>query len=192
MRPFDILRQMTSMASQLSSTTPEGYSHRRGLRTVAAIEALKGVLAMLAAIGFILVLRRDVDVENAAENLLYFLHIDPDLRICQALLNAAGKIMDIRAETVLGIALAYSMLRFIEAYGLWRTRAWAEWLAIVSGAIYLPFEIYRIIEKPNAFHWAVLCINVIVVVYIAWVRWSEISATRNRRLTGSTAISEGD
>ena len=181
---------MTNMASRLSSTTPEGYSHRRGLRTVAAIEASKGVLAMLAATGFI-VLRRDVDVENAAENLLYFLHIDPDLRICQAMLSAAGKMMDIRAETVLGSALAYSVLRYIEAYGLWRTRVWAEWLAIVSGAIYLPFEIYRIVEKPSGFHWAVLCINIIVVVYIAWVRWSEVSA-RNRRLTGSTAMSEGD
>jgi uncharacterized membrane protein (DUF2068 family) len=183
---------MTTTASRLTSTTPEGYSHRRGLRTVAAIEALKGVLAMLAAIGFILILQRDVDVENVAENLLYFLHIDPDLRICQAMLNATAKMMDIKAETVLAIALAYSILRFIEAYGLWRTRIWAEWLAIVSGAIYLPFEIYRIIEKPTAFHWAILCINVVVVVYIAWVRWSEISARHARRLAGSTAMSEGD
>ena len=41
-------------------------------------------------------------------------------------------------------ALTYSAIRFTEAYGLWRERRWAEWLSAVSGAIYLPFEIYEL------------------------------------------------
>jgi uncharacterized membrane protein (DUF2068 family) len=156
------------------------HSHRGGLRTVAVFEAFKGLVALVAAFGFIAVLHRDVDLENAAENLLYFLHIDPDRRLAQAFLDAAGKMMDVRVGTILAIAIAYALIRFAEAYGLWKMRAWAEWLAIISGCIYLPLEIYKLIRQPNGFHWAILGINVIVVLYIGWVRWSEITAARHR------------
>jgi uncharacterized membrane protein (DUF2068 family) len=161
----------------------EAYSHRRGLRTVAVFEAFKGMLALVAAFGFIIVLRRDVDLEIVAENLLYFLHIDPDRRLSQAFLNAAGKMMDTKIETILAIAVAYAILRFAEGYGLWLQRAWAEWLAIISGCIYLPFEIYRLIREPNELHWVILGINIVVVLYIGWVRWSEIKAGHLRRST---------
>ena len=159
----------------------EAHAHLRGLRTVAVFETLKGGLALVAAFLFIMILRRDVDLENAAENLLYFLHIDPDRRLSQAFIDAAGHIMDTKVHTVLALALAYSLLRFVEGYGLWNQRAWAEWLAIISGCIYLPFEIMRLLQQPNEFHWAILIINIIVVIYIGWVRWSEIKAGRLRR-----------
>jgi uncharacterized membrane protein (DUF2068 family) len=57
---------------------------------------------------------------------------------------------------------------------------WAEWLAIVSGAIYLPFELYNLIRRPSAFHWVILLINIAIVVYIAWVRWDEIKSRQRR------------
>jgi uncharacterized membrane protein (DUF2068 family) len=135
------IRQSTSMSSlvtRLDTMSDQSHSHRGGLRTVAVFEAFKGVIALVAALGFIAILRRDVDLENAAENLLYFLHIDPDRRLAQAFLDAAGRMMNIHVGTILAIALAYAALRFAEAYGLWKMRAWAEWLAIISGCIYLP------------------------------------------------------
>ena len=77
-----------------------------------------------------------------------------------------------------GLAMAYAVLRFLEGYGLWKQRAWGEWLAIISGCVYIPFEVYKLVRHPNEFHWAVLGINIIVVLYIAWVRWDEIAASR--------------
>jgi uncharacterized membrane protein (DUF2068 family) len=180
---------MNTIVTRFDSVRAEASSHRGGLRTVAVLEALKGMLALAAAFGFIVVLRRDVDLENAAENLLYFLHIDPDRRLSQAFLDAAGKMMNAKIGTVLAIALAYAILRFAEAYGLWKLRAWAEWLAIISGCVYLPFEIYKIIRQPTQFHWALLGINIVVVLYIGWVRWSEIKAGR---LSRSREMMESD
>jgi len=139
--------------------------HKKGLRTVATLEFTKGVLVLAATFGFVEIIRKDIDLEEAAQNLLYFLHVD-----------AAGRMMDANVATVLAIAFLYSGLRFIEAYGLWRTRVWAEWLAIISGAIYLPFELYSLIRRPTLAHWIILLINIAVVVYVAWVRWDEISA----------------
>ncbi|HVP54290.1 MAG TPA: DUF2127 domain-containing protein [Candidatus Eisenbacteria bacterium] len=149
--------------------------HHRGLRTVALIEASKGVLVLLAAFGFAEILLRHVDLEDAAQNLLYFLHINPNRRISHALIEIAGRMMDADLITVLAIAFAYSGLRFVEAYGLWRQRVWAEWLAIVSGAVYLPFELYHLIRRPSLGHWVVLLVNIVVVLYIAWVRWDEVT-----------------
>jgi len=82
--------------------------------------------------------------------------------------------MNANLVTVLAIAVAYSSLRFLESYGLWRQRVWAEWLAIISGAVYLPLELYNLIRRPSVFHWAILLINIAIVLYIAWVRWDDI------------------
>ena len=77
-----------------------------------------------------------------------------------------------------GLAIAYAVLRFLEVYGLWKQRAWAEWLAIISGCVYIPVEVYKLVRHPSEFHWALLGINIVVVLYIAWVLWDEIKAAR--------------
>jgi uncharacterized membrane protein (DUF2068 family) len=145
---------------------------------VAMLEAAKGVLVLLAAFGFAEVIRHNIHLDEVAHNLLYFFHVSPNRRMSHVVMRAAGRLMDADVLTVLGIALAYSCLRFIESYGLWRQRVWAEWLAIISGAIYLPFELYKLVRHPTAVHWAVLLINIAVVVYIAWVRWDEVMGRR--------------
>ncbi len=152
--------------------------HHRGLRTVATIEAVKGVVALAAGIAFVEILRHDVDLEEAALNLLYLLHIDPERRIAHALLHAAERMSEASVVNVIVIVMLYSGLRFLESYGLWRQRVWAEWLAIVSGAVYLPFEMRALIRHPTPVHWTVLLINILIVLYIGWVRWDEIGQRR--------------
>lgn len=156
--------------------------HKQGLRTVAVLEAIKGMLAIAASFVFLELIRKDVDLEDVAQNLLYYLHIDPDRRLSQAFVHAASKVMDANVTLVLVIAFIYASGRFIESYGLWRQRVWAEWLAIISGAVYLPFELYKLIRHPNWIHWTILLVNIAVVLYIAWVRWDEITAARATRV----------
>ena len=150
------------------------HDHHRGLRTVAIIEATKGALVLLAAFGFFEIIRHNIDLDAVAGNLLYFFHVNPNLRISHVVMRLAGRMMDADVLTVLTIATVYSSLRFIESYGLWRQRVWAEWLAIISGAIYLPYELYKLVRRPSLFHWTILLINIAIVLYIAWVRWDEI------------------
>ena len=136
------------------------------------------MLALLVALALARMIRRDVDFGDVAERVLHFLHIGVHHRLAQQFLNAAGKLSSARIATVLAIAIAYAILRFAEGYGLWKQRAWAEWLAIVSGSLYIPFEVERLVHRPNAVHWVILGINIVVVLYIAWVRWDEIKAAR--------------
>lgn len=156
--------------------------HKKGLRAVAVLEAIKGLLAIAASFVFLELVRKDVDLEDVAQNLLYYLHIDPDRRLSHMFVHAAGKVMDANVTLVLTIAFIYAAGRLIEGYGLWRQRVWAEWLAIISGAVYLPFELYKLIRHPNWIHWTILLVNIVVVLYIGWVRWDEISAHRAARV----------
>jgi len=62
---------------------------------------------------------------------------------------------------------AYGVIHLIEAWGLWRDKAWASWLGCIAASIYLPFDIYAIIKHPGWVSWAVLAINVLVVWVLA-------------------------
>jgi uncharacterized membrane protein (DUF2068 family) len=57
----------------------------------------------------------------------------------------------------------YALFRFLEAYGLWSGRRWAEWLAVVSGGLYLPLEIYELIQKYTWMRVSAVIVNLIVV-----------------------------
>ncbi len=156
------------------------HLHRGGLRTVAVFEAFKGAIALASAYFLIVMIRRDVDFEDAAEHVLFSLHISPSHHWSQEFLHAADKISSTSIAMIGGIAIIYAILRFAEGYGLWRQRAWAEWLAIASGCAYIPIEVYKVIRHPNELHWAILGINILVVLYIGWVRWDEIKAARGQ------------
>jgi uncharacterized membrane protein (DUF2068 family) len=177
---IEVTQGMNSKVRRGHRRTRRAYSHKGGLRTVAVFEAFKGALALASAYVLIVMIRRDVDFEDAAEHILFSLHINPSHHWSQQFLHVADQISGINLAMIAAIAITYASLRFAEGYGLWRQRAWAEWLAIISGSIYLPFEIYKVVRRPNQLHWAILGTNILVVLYICWVRWDEIKAAHEQ------------
>jgi len=136
-----------------------------GLRAVATLEAVKGLLVLLAGFGAFALIHRDV--QAAADSLVRHLHLDPARHIPSIFLRAAGRMTDSRLWMLSAGALVYSGVRFAEAWGLWRARAWAEWLAALSGAIYVPFEVISLLARPTPLKVATLLVNVAVVAYLA-------------------------
>jgi uncharacterized membrane protein (DUF2068 family) len=144
--------------------------HVAALRAVAVFEFAKGLLVMLLACGLFSLVHKDVALE--AERLVRHFHLNPYHHFSRIFIDAASQLSSARLWGLAFLALAYSCVRFFEAYGLWHARAWAEWFALLSGAIYLPFEIYELVRKPTPLHWLVLVTNCLVVLYMAYVRWS--------------------
>ena len=140
----------------------------RALRAVASVEFVKGLLVLLAGFGVLSLVHRDA--WDVAESFLEWLHISPETHYAQVFLNLADEVTDAKLWAVAVGALAYSTLRFLEAYGLWRERAWAEWLAMISGAIYLPFEIVELLRRPDWVRVAILAVNLAVVLYMVYLR----------------------
>jgi len=61
------------------------------------------------------------------------------------------------------------LLRMTEAYGLWKGREWAEWLALVAGSLLLPFEIRELMRGITAWRSALFVGNMAVVLYMLYV-----------------------
>ncbi len=150
---------------------------KAGLRTVAIFEASKGLLALVLAVIVISVRNR---MEEIAEELLYHLHIGFDRRLAQAVLHGASDLSDMRVWTVLAVAIAYAAVRFTEAWGLWYRRVWAEWFALLSGALYLPIEIQKVAEHQHWLPITVLSVNLAIVLYMLEIR---IRESRSREKT---------
>jgi uncharacterized membrane protein (DUF2068 family) len=139
-----------------------------GLRTVAAFEAAKGLLVMATGLGLLALVHHDV--QRAAEAVVRHLHLNPARHYPRVFLEAAANVTDRRLGLLASGAFAYAVVRGVEAYGLWRVRTWAQWFAILSGGIYLPIEIYALVEHATALRAVVLLINVGVVGYVCYVR----------------------
>ena len=157
----------SSVHTGVALTKPKHRGTVQVLRSVAALELAKGMIVLLSAFGVLLLVHRE-DPWDIADGFLKLLHISPDHHFAQVFLNWADSLTETKVWAVAGVAVAYSVLRFVEAYGLWYARAWAEWIALVSGMLYLPFEIYKLIHHPSPFHIWIFLINLAIVLYMAY------------------------
>ena len=150
----------------------ESRQHLAGLRAVALLEMLKGVLVLAGGIGLITLLHKDIS--DVVESIIEHLHINPAHHLAQVLIEKAGAVNEKRIVILACTAFAYTIFRAVEAYGLWNARAWAEWFAIVSGSAYLPWETIEVVKHDNRIRWAVLIVNILIVAYMIYVRWDAL------------------
>lgn len=137
---------------------------RSAIRLIALLEALKGLLALGAASGLLFLLHKDV--ADFALKLVQHAHLNPAAHFPSIFIDAASHLQDSRLLMIAGGAALYSLLRLSEAYGLYQEKAWAEWLAAISGAIYVPFELYGLIGAPNLLHLILLVVNLGIVCFM--------------------------
>lgn len=130
------------------------------------VEALKGAVVLLAATGLAASVHKDLN--DLAERLVEHAHLNPASKYPHIFLDAMSRLQEPRLLWLAAGAAAYATVRFIEAYGLFRQRAWAEWLAALSGGLYVPLEIAKLVRKPSALGAAMLLVNLAVVAVMVW------------------------
>jgi uncharacterized membrane protein (DUF2068 family) len=150
---------------------------RAGLKAVALFEAAKGLVVVTAGLGLLTLLHRDI--QAAAEELVRDSHFNPASEFPRIFLHLADQLNDARVWALAAGAAAYASVRFAEGYGLWRERAWAEWLGIVSGAMYVPIEVYELSRRVTGARVVVLACNIGIVAWLGWVRWIHRGGDRN-------------
>jgi len=137
------------------------------LRAVATLELAKGVFVLLIGICAILLVRRDVWV--MAESLLALLHISTDRHSAQLFLDFADNLTDTRLWAAARLAFVYSALRFVEGYGLWRQRTWAEWVAFGSGTLLIPLEVRQLLRGITLLRAVMFALNIGIVFYMFYL-----------------------
>jgi uncharacterized membrane protein (DUF2068 family) len=66
--------------------------------------------------------------------------------------------------------LAYGALELLEAVGLWLMKRWGEYVAVVGTGIFVPLEVYELVERLTWLRVAAFVVNVFAVVYILWTK----------------------
>ena len=140
------------------------------IRAIALLEGAKGAVVLLAGFGVLSLVHRDA--QHVAEEIVRHLHLNPAKHYPQIFLHAAGRLTEARLWWLVAGALAYCAVRFVEAYGLWRQRGWAEGFAAASGAVYLPFELLKLVHGDRVVAGIALAVNVIVVAFMVHALWS--------------------
>jgi uncharacterized membrane protein (DUF2068 family) len=139
------------------------------LRGIAAFEAVKGITAVAAAMGLLGLLHHGF--HRAATALIGHIGLGPGGRYPSVVLRAVDALHDANLRSLVLAAFAYALVRLLEAYGLWRERAWGEWLGAFSGALYVPFELRHLIHRPTAATVVVIAGNVAIVAFLARQLW---------------------
>ncbi len=145
---------------------------------VAALEAGKGLLVLL--VGFGLLAFVDEDTQALAEELVRTLHLNPARHLPRVFLDAVERAADMRLWMLAALAFGYATLRLAEAYGLWFGKRWAEWVAVVSGSLYIPLEIYALSQRVSWLRAGTLLANVAIVVCIGVTLWRRRSGLEPR------------
>jgi len=149
---------------------------RTGLKLVALLETAKGVLVLAAGFGLLTLLHQDVGL--AAEELVRLFHLNPASHTPRIFIEAAAKLTDSRLWLLAAAALGYSLVRFVEAAGLWLRKTWAEWFGALAGGIYIPIEIYELFERVTWARVAVFAVNAVIVGYLSRELWRGKAARR--------------
>ncbi len=141
----------------------------KGIRTIACLEAFKGTLVLVAGFGLLELVPQSI--EPIAEKLLHHLHLSITSHYPRIFLDLARHISNAQLWFLAGLAFSYSAVRMAEAYGLWYQRRWAEWFAVASGSIYLPFEIYELFTGISWIKVGTLALNAGIVGYMSYALW---------------------
>jgi len=129
----------TRVRKQIGSET-----HSRGLHIVAFFEGAKGLLVLI--VGFELLTLINKDAHVAALRLVEQLHFNPSSHYPRIFLDLTEHVSDAKLQGMAIAAAIYSVVRLVEAAGLWLRKTWAEWFGAITGGMFIPLAIYKIAQ----------------------------------------------
>ena len=139
--------------------------HSLFLKIIIVEKLLLGVLFAALSFGMLTLLNMDMIVFT--DQLLVYLNLDIEKDYVQDIVDL---LTNIKGGTIVGISAGMfilSSLNLIEAYGLHMRRRWAEWLTVIATSLFIPLELYEVIQQQTMVRIGALVINVAIVYYLA-------------------------
>jgi uncharacterized membrane protein (DUF2068 family) len=143
------------------------------LRLLATERFIKGTLVFLAAYG-VFRFRSHRDAVQRAFNddlplvkpLADKLHYSLD---DSSIVHTLRSVIEARSTTLLWVAmglLLYGALQYCEGVGLWLLKRWGEYFAVIATSLFIPVEVYELVERVTWVRVGALVLNIAAVVYI--------------------------
>jgi len=131
---------------------------------IAAFKLFKAVMLLMVGLGALHLIHRDV--AEVLTNWAQHIHIDPESRHVHRIFEKAFQANPKQLKEIAAGTFFYSALLFTEGIGLLLRRRWAEYFTIVMTALFIPIEIYELVEKLTLTRVVVLIINSGIVWYL--------------------------
>ena len=131
---------------------------------IAGFKVVKGLLLLLVGLGFLKLVH--AEIPTLFSLLLEALHVNADSRILHSLALKVDALQPHSVLTMGIVGLTYAGLLLTEGIGLWFEVSWAAYLTVISTSVFLPFELYEVIERVSAPRIGVLLVNLVIVLYL--------------------------
>ena len=149
--------QPESLAASVRARAPTLYG-------IAVFKLGKGLLFTLLALGVYTL--SDNNLPEEFRSLLQWFHLDPERKFFVRLASQLANISESRMVYVALGTFIYSLVAWIEGFGLLLRMQWACWLTIAEGAFFIPIEIYELNHTFSRGLTIILILNIIIVWYL--------------------------
>ncbi|MGH3509854.1 MAG: DUF2127 domain-containing protein [Nocardioidaceae bacterium] len=147
------------------------------LRLLAVERLVRGLLLVLLAYGIYRfngardaldrVFQRDLPIfADAARQVGVNLQDSGPVRLIDKALHAQHATLEL---VTVGV-LAYGALELVEGVGLWLLRRWGEYVAVVGTGVFVPLEIYELLERITWVRLLAFAVNVFAIIYLLWTK----------------------
>ena len=148
-------RRTSARATQRSSA---------GIVLIGLFKLFKGLLLLAAGLGMLRLLHRDV--AETVNHWIQILRVDPDNHYVH---QAISRVINVTPKQLRELSVGsfiYAALLLTEGIGLLARKHWAEYVTVISTALFIPLELYELSRHVTVAKVVVLVINVVVVWYL--------------------------
>lgn len=132
---------------------------------IGLFKLLKGISLLILGFGLLRLLHRDVAA--VVQHWIDVLRVDPDNRHIHRLLLRIFNVTPKQLRELSAGTFIYAGIFLTEGTGLLARKHWAEYMTLISTALFIPLEVYEIHRHFTMVKVAVTVVNALIVLYLA-------------------------
>ena len=144
------------------------FAKKRGdlwIILIGIFKLVKGLGLLILGVGLLRLLHRDV--ASSVTHWIELVRLDPDNRFIHRALLRVFRVTPAQLKELSAGTFIYAAVFLTEGTGLLLRKHWAEYLTLISTALFVPLEVYELYHRVTAIRGAVLAINLAIVWYLA-------------------------
>jgi uncharacterized membrane protein (DUF2068 family) len=126
----------------------------------------KGLSLLIIGFGLLKLLHHDI--AEVTQHWVEVLRVDPDNRFIHAALVKIFRVTPKQLKELSVGTFVYSAIFLTEGTGLLRRKHWAEYMTLISTALFVPLELWEIYRHFTLLKLAVTLVNILIVWYLAF------------------------
>ena len=105
------------------------------------------------------------------EACLHQLRFEGSLHWLREFLAKLGIMSEDRLPLICIGSFLYSVKLFVEGVGLWHEKIWAQYLTVTVTSLFLPWIVYKLIQRGTWSYAVALVADILIVAYLAYRLW---------------------